>query len=161
MQEFVNDARKNAADINIDKPKRRVNLYFDENDQMVERNEDEELARELERQEMKTGKADPNLNIDQLKHKLKFIQEKQQFKSKITVNLGNEEYNQGKAKITPDIFDGSSKTQNAEVFIENLQNTKSRHLLRKTKTEKMDLKSDSASFTDECNQIKATNKTKE
>mgnify|MGYP000921800147 CR=1 FL=1 len=76
MQEFVNDARKNAADVNIDKPKRRVNLYFDENDQMVERNEDEELARELERQEMKTGKADPNLNIDQLKHKLKFIQEK-------------------------------------------------------------------------------------
>lgn len=44
---------------------------------MMERDEDEELAKELERQEMKSGKADPNLNIDQLKHKLKFIQEKQ------------------------------------------------------------------------------------
>ena len=64
MQEFVNDARKNAQDSNADKPKRRVNLYFDENDQMVERDEDEELAKELERQEMKSGKADPNLNID-------------------------------------------------------------------------------------------------
>ena len=64
MQEFVNDARKNAQDLNTDKPKRRVNLYFDENDQMVERDEDEELAKELERQEMNSGKADPNLNID-------------------------------------------------------------------------------------------------
>ena len=73
MQEFVNDARKNANDIQNDKPKRRVNLYFDENDQMVERNEDEELAKELERQDLKSGKADPHLNIDQLKHKLKFI----------------------------------------------------------------------------------------
>jgi|TARA_B110001450_G_C17212210_1_gene315841 hypothetical protein len=76
MQEFINDARNNAQDIHTEKPKRRVNLYFDENDQMVERNEDEELARELEKQQLKSGKADPNLNIDQLKHKLKFIQEK-------------------------------------------------------------------------------------
>lgn len=73
MQEFVNDARKNALEINTEKPKRRVNLYFDENDQMVERNEDEEMAREIERQELKNGRGDPNLNIDQLKQKLKFI----------------------------------------------------------------------------------------
>ena len=49
MQQFVKDARLNANNMNSDaKPKRRVNLYFDENDEMVERNEDEELARELE-----------------------------------------------------------------------------------------------------------------
>jgi hypothetical protein len=40
--------------------------------------------------------------------------------------LGNEEYNHGKSKITPDIFDGNNKTQNAEVFIENLKKTKNR-----------------------------------
>jgi hypothetical protein len=44
----VLDARKNAADTNTEKPKRRVHLYFDENDEMVERDEDEELAKELE-----------------------------------------------------------------------------------------------------------------
>lgn len=73
------------------------------------------------------------------------------------MNLGNEEYNQGKAKITPDIFDGSSKTQNAEVFIENLKNTKTRHILRKTKTEKMDIETEFA-LADECDKIKAAQK---
>ena len=48
MQQFVLDAKKNAADMNTEKPKRRVHLYFDENDEMVERDEDEEYARELE-----------------------------------------------------------------------------------------------------------------
>ena len=46
--------------------------------------------------------------------------------SKITVNLGNEEYDHGKSQITRDIFDGNTKTQNAELFIENLQKTKQR-----------------------------------
>ena len=48
MQQFVLDAKKNAADMNTEKPKRRAHLYFDENDEMVERDEDEEYARELE-----------------------------------------------------------------------------------------------------------------
>lgn len=74
--------------------------------------------------------------------------------------MGNEEYNQGKAKITPDIFDGCSKTQNAEVFIENMKNTKTRHLLKKNKTEKMEIESELAEA-DECDRIKASNKSKE
>ena len=64
MQEFVNDARKNAADVNTDKPKRRVHLYFDENDEMVERSEEEDQRKEMEAKALKSGKADPNLDID-------------------------------------------------------------------------------------------------
>ena len=70
MQQFVNDARKNAADDCNDKQKRRVHLYFDENDEMVERSDEEDLQKELEAQALKSGKADPNLNIDDLKKKL-------------------------------------------------------------------------------------------
>ena len=47
--------------------------------------------------------------------------------TKITVNLGNEEYDHGKSKITPDIFDGKDKAQNAELFIDNLQKAKTRY----------------------------------
>ena len=43
MQQFVNDARKNAADDCNEKQKRRVHLYFDENDEMVERSDEEDL----------------------------------------------------------------------------------------------------------------------
>ena len=35
------------------------------------------------------------------------------YSSKITVNLGNEEYDKGKQQITNDIFEGRDKTQNA------------------------------------------------
>ena len=56
-------------------------------------------------------------------------QKKNRYTSKVLANLGNQEYNHGKAQITFDIFDGKDKTQNAEVFIENLENTKKRHFL--------------------------------
>ena len=49
------------------------------------------------------------------------------YNSKITVNLGLEEYDKGKNKITHEIFEGRDKTQNAELFIENLHKTKQRH----------------------------------
>ena len=86
---------------------------------MVEREEVDETPDETKGQE--------SLDVDQLKKKLKAVQVKRQFKTKITVNLGNEEYNHGKSKITPDIFDGNDKTKNAQVFIENLNKTKRRH----------------------------------
>ena len=49
---------------------------------------------------------------------------KKQKMAKITVNLGNEEYDKGKMDITNEIFEGKDKTQNAELFIDNLQKTK-------------------------------------
>ena len=54
-----------------------------------------------------------------LKKKLHNLQ-RQDFNSKITVNLGSEEYDKGKEKITNDIFQGKDKLQNTELFIENL-----------------------------------------
>ena len=48
--------------------------------------------------------------------------------AEITVNLGNEEYNHGKMDITNEIFEGKDKTENAELFIDNLQKTKQRHI---------------------------------
>jgi hypothetical protein len=39
------------------------------------------------------------------------------------VNLGNEEYDHGKQEITPDIFDGYDKTENAELFMQNYKKT--------------------------------------
>lgn len=141
MRDFVIDAKQNAVALQENtnttkKPKRRVHLYFDENDEMVEREDDEEEDKELK--DLKPGKADLNLDIDILKKKLKQVQQKQSFKTKITVNLGNEEYNVGKTKITADIFDGNNKTQNAEVFIENLNKTKHRHLMIGKSPEKLD-----------------------
>ena len=47
------------------------------------------------------------------------------------MNLGHEEYSKGKHKITKDIFEGKDKTQNAELFLENLTKTKQRHLEEK------------------------------
>jgi hypothetical protein len=42
----------------------------------------------------------------------------------ITVNLGEEEYDIGKKKITRDIFQSKDKTLNAEQFIDNWKRTK-------------------------------------
>ena len=65
MKDFALDAKQNAAALSENtttakKLKRRVHLYFDENDNMVEREEDEDA----EAQDLKKGKADPNLDID-------------------------------------------------------------------------------------------------
>ena len=68
--------------------------------------------------------------MDELKSKLQAVEKKramEPYNSKITVNLGLEEYDKGKNKITHEIFEGRDKTQNAELFIENLHKTKQRH----------------------------------
>ena len=80
MRDFVIDAKQNAVALQENtnttkKPKRRVHLYFDENDEMVEREDDEEEDKELK--DLKPGKADLNLDIDILKKKLKQVQQKQ------------------------------------------------------------------------------------
>ena len=64
--------------------------------------------------------------------------------------MGNEEYNVGKTKITPDIFDGNNKTQNAEVFIENLNKTKQRHFM----TGKNPLQDDKSQYSDDYDEDK-------
>ena len=73
MRDFVLDAKQNAMALHENsnttkKPKRIVHLYFDENDEMVEREDDEEQERETK--DLNSGKADPNLDIDSLKKKL-------------------------------------------------------------------------------------------
>mgnify|MGYP006893382491 CR=1 FL=1 len=50
------------------------------------------------------------------------------FNHKITVNLGCSEYDKGKNIITKEIFEGNDKTQNAQLFIDNLEKTKQRHI---------------------------------
>ena len=86
---------------------------------MVEREEDEydliEKAKSLRPDE---------LDVDELKSKLQKLKKNQSFqnyKAKITVNLGNEEFDIGQNKIQADLFDGNNKTQNAQLFIENLE----------------------------------------
>lgn len=56
------------------------------------------------------------------------------------MNLGNEEYDHGKQEITPDIFDGYDKTENAELFMQNYQKTMSRY--QKERTIKKSLSND-------------------
>ena len=92
---------------------------------MVEKEEEED---DLPQQTQSKGK---DLDLNELKGKLQAVEKNramEPFKSKITVNLGLEEYDKGKNKITHEIFEGRDKTQNAELFIENLQKTKQRHL---------------------------------
>ena len=93
---------------------------FDENDEMIVKEDHPSPKSEKEE--------------DVLQQKLKAVQKeraKEQFKSLLTVNLGHEEYDKGKHKITKDIFEGNDKTQNAELFLENLNKTKIRHLEEK------------------------------
>ena len=85
---------------------------FDDNDEMIEREDDEDET------EGENNTNTPNQDTDDLKKEKK--QQYDKFNSKITVNLGSEEYDKGKEKITQDIFEGKDKTQNAELFIENL-----------------------------------------
>ena len=99
-----------------------MHLRFNENDEMVE---------EEEKEEEPVDKKDSCivLDIDELKKKLKGVEKDQQksgFNSKVTVNIGLEEYDKGKQTVTEDLFEGKDKTQNAELFIENLQKTKQR-----------------------------------
>ena len=92
---------------------------------MVEREEDEQDLIE----KAKSLRPD-ELDVDELKMKLQKLKKNQSFqnyKAKITVNLGNEEFDVGQTKIQPDLFDGNNKTQNAELFIENLEKNIQRH----------------------------------
>ena len=52
---------------------------------------------------------------------------KQKSFSKISVNLGEEEYDIGKKQITQDIFQSKDKAKNAQQFIDNWQRTKHWH----------------------------------
>ncbi len=70
---------------------RRVTLYFDENDELV----DEE-----------TALCDPNNYY----HKYHSVQ----------VDFGGDEVIEGRDKITKDIFWGEKCTENAQIFIDNL-----------------------------------------
>lgn len=87
---------------------------------MIEKNSDYE-----DDNEPKT--SDEKLDIDDLKKRMKHLQKQQQFTQKVTVNLGNEEYDHGKQEITPDIFDGYDKIDNTELFLQNYQKTMSRY----------------------------------
>lgn len=97
-----------------------MNLYFNENDEMIEKNSDDEYINEPKN-------SDEKLDIDDLKKRMRHLQRKQQFTQKVVVNLGNEEYDHGKQEITPDIFDGHDKTENAELFLQNYNKTMTRH----------------------------------
>lgn len=84
---------------------------FNDNDEMIEKEsfcESEEANSSSSEDEIKKIKA---------KHRQMPI-------SKVVVNLGNEEYDNGKTQITNDIFEGKNKTQNAALFIENFQKAK-------------------------------------
>ena len=76
MKDFLLDAKQNSMAIQentpgaIKKQKRRVHLYFDENDQMVEREEDEDET---------PAKPEADLDTDLLKKKLTNIHTKQQY----------------------------------------------------------------------------------
>jgi len=89
---------------------------------MVEREEEEGEGEEEATPQKAGGKRSNGKDIDlsELSSKLKGIEKDRSYQSKITVNLGCEEYDKGKNKITQDIFEGRDKTQNAELFIENL-----------------------------------------
>lgn len=91
---------------------------------MIQKSEEDE-EQSLDEKQSKSLKE---LNTDLLKMKLSRLQP--QF-SKVVVNLGSEEYDKGKEKITNEIFQGKDKLQNTELFIENLQKTKLRHLQEK------------------------------
>jgi len=53
-------------------------------------------------------------DIDEIKKQIKMKKSKtKKIVSKVTVNLGDEEYNFGKNKITPEIFDGKDREENA------------------------------------------------
>ena len=102
----------------VGKSKRRVTLQFNQNDEMVEKLSDGEVDQSVSMLD----------SIDQIKQKNK-LQAKNSKKvvSEVTVNLGDEEYNFGKNKITPDIFDGQNKKENAQVFFDNYEKTKERY----------------------------------
>ena len=107
--------------------RRRVNLYFDENDEMVEKEESDN-----DQEQGQPGTPNDMLDDLDLQKKLIKLKQKQMLHSrtKITVNIGEADYDFGKKQITKDIFDGRDKTENAEMFIENL--IKTRKLLNKS-----------------------------
>ena len=41
---------------------------------------------------------------------------------------GEEDFYEGRDKITKDIFYGEKKTENAQIFLENLEKSRSKHL---------------------------------
>ena len=121
LEKFIEDAQK--------KKKRRVYLYFDNNDEMIEKEEDEEedSSEETLGQDQKTtGEVDPKKLASKLDK-----QRQSEYQTKITVNLGCAEYDTGKKEITNDIFEGRSKTQNAELFIDNLNKMKQNYITEK------------------------------
>ena len=106
------------------KKKRRVHLFFNNNDEMIEKEGDSSDEQKQEETNGKDGEKDTGaVDADMLKKKLE-EHKMGEYKTKITVNLGSEEYSKGQQKITKDIFEGSSKIKNAELFIENFQKTK-------------------------------------
>mmetsp|Transcript_8940 Transcript_8940/g.13706 ORF Transcript_8940/g.13706 Transcript_8940/m.13706 type:complete len:122 (+) Transcript_8940:230-595(+) len=108
-------------------PARRVKLYFNENDEMIEKAEDVDSEND-EESDLNFGK---NMSIAEIK---KCIKEKKRRaalagkKSKIIINLGREEFDEGAEHVTRDIFDGKNKTKNAEIFIDNLIKTKQKFI---------------------------------
>lgn len=76
-----------------------MKLYFDKNDELI----DEE-----------TALSDPHNYY----HKYHTVE----------VDFGGEDfYYNGNDKITKDIFSGAKSTENAEIFLENLQKSRAKH----------------------------------
>ena len=111
-QERISQLLKKQSNV-----RRRVNLYFDENDEMVEKEESDEEHPPL----IQDQPFDAHLHKKLIKLKQHQIINS---RTKITVNIGDADYDNGKVKITKDIFDGRDKAENAEMFIENLIKTR-------------------------------------
>eukprot|EP00349_Pseudokeronopsis_sp_Brazil_P001373 CAMPEP_0202959376 /NCGR_PEP_ID=MMETSP1396-20130829/3571_1 /ASSEMBLY_ACC=CAM_ASM_000872 /TAXON_ID= /ORGANISM="Pseudokeronopsis sp., Strain Brazil" /LENGTH=228 /DNA_ID=CAMNT_0049677897 /DNA_START=37 /DNA_END=723 /DNA_ORIENTATION=- len=93
----------------------KVTLYFDENDEMME----EEDALKLMQNPKNKGKI-----------------------HSVVVDFGNEE---GTQKITKDIFWGSQRDENAQIFIENYQKTKKSARVKKMDWSSYKYESDASS----------------
>lgn len=114
LDNFINEQQ------NRNQQRRKVDLYFDHNDEMVEKEEDFSDPENMPSKEDRDAK-----DAENLKKKLRAV-ELNNYQTKITINVGSEEYDKGKEKITNDIFRGKNKLQNTELFIENLQKTKAK-----------------------------------
>ena len=82
--------------------KRRVHLYFNPNDEMIEKEDEDSEEADQNSQETSPRERNQSSAVDAIELQKKL--EEHEYSAKITVNLGSEEYRKGKQQITKEVF---------------------------------------------------------
>ena len=119
--------------------RRRVKLFFDENDEMVDFDTDSNIEDFMclecpdDKKKAVVNPIFKDLTLDEITQIIErnlFYSPSNQKISKINVNLGDEAFDKGITEITPNIFESKDKFTNAGMFIENYLKAKKRRVTK-------------------------------